>query len=141
MVNNRRALLELSRSQILQGRDNKGQLFQPGYSNDPYFKSRESAARYAAFKASIVSTADARVLYPLFTQKPTDVPNLFITGVFNDGLFIKVNGINFTVGSFYKDADAINKKYNGNVFGLSPEAVQYFRINVYLPEIRKTLFK
>src|ERR1041384_7595437 len=75
------AMIELNRKQLLRGLDNDGEYLSPKYSEDPYFKSKESAARYAAWKKRIE---------PEKTDRPEDVPNLYIIGTFHSSIKISV---------------------------------------------------
>lgn len=140
VVNNEDMLFDLNWSQILQGRNNEGELFTPTYQNDPYFKTPEGAERYAKFKEGLVSSHNALIIHPLFTQKPSNTPNLIVTGAFLFSIFITTNKQSFTLGATWHKADDINNKYGGKVFGLSPQAVAFFRKNVLIPELRKTIY-
>lgn len=137
---NSEVLVELNRSQILQGRDNEGNLFSPGYSNDSYFKTPEKAQRYAAFKERLVSGHNSLIRYPLFMQKPADTPNLIVTGPFIDGLFINISSGEYMINSNYKDANKINDKYGGKVFNLSEPARNFFYENVIYPKLIYELY-
>lgn len=140
VINNQDVLLELNRSQILQGRNNQGELLTPNYQNDPYFKTPESAQRYAEFKERLISYHNSLIMYPLFTQKPSGTPNLIITGSFVFGMFITANKSSFMIDSLYMRADDINRKYGGKLYGLSAPMMAFFRENVLIPELRKTIY-
>lgn len=119
-------LLNLNRDQMLQGRDAEGQVLAPSYLDDPYFKSRQAAERYARMKYVLESRHKARIWNPqLFPDKDSNTPNLIIRGDFQDAMFIRTSPDGFTIGSSYVDAPDIENKYPG-LFGLAPESRVYF---------------
>lgn len=119
-------LLELQRDQMYAGLDAEGKAITPLYSQDPWFKSRESAARYAAWKKTLRQRTPARYLPP----RPDDVPNLIITGtLIYDRLELTVNmlGAEVRLPSFN-----ITAKY-GQVLGFSPLVLDHYRRNYFWP--------
>ena len=110
-------ILEQQRIQLLEGKDSQGKDMHPYYSEDikprGYFKTKESAKRYADWKQTIS--------YPFSVQRHTDAPNLYITGVFHDDL-----GLDFGTDSVKVIPDTayaanIMAKYKTEAFGLSME--------------------
>ncbi len=120
-------LLDLRKDEILLGRDSDGQPFSPGYTEDPYFKTPQQAAAYAAMKDRQLAGHNARIMHPLsYPGKDRDTPNLIVTGSFQDAMFIRTDRTSFIIGSQYDDASAISAKYGGRVYGPGPEAKKYF---------------
>jgi hypothetical protein len=114
-------LLNMNRDQMLQGRDADGNLFAPTYTNDPYFETPDQAARYSKMKYLLEVKHRSRMQgVGLYGEKPTDVPNLIVTGPFQDGMFIRVTKEAYEIGSTYEDADDINAKYKNRAFGIAP---------------------
>lgn len=118
---NSQVVLELNKTQLLSGRDTDGKLFSPGYTSDPFFKTPEAAQKYAEWKAKWQSVHDSLIeqkgLYP---TKPANIPNLIITGLFQDNMFVNVSNDTYTIDSTYRKSKDIESKYNGLVFGLAP---------------------
>jgi hypothetical protein len=87
----------------------------PFYSEDlkpnGYFKSKESAGRYAAWKEGID--------YPYTVSRNHDAPNLYITGRFHDELGVKFNADSVEIVPKTSYAGSIMAKYGRNAFGLS----------------------
>lgn len=110
-------IMELQRVQLLEGHDNEGKDIHPFYTEDlkpqGYFKSRESAERYAAWKESLS--------YPYSVQRNTYAPNLYITGVFHNELAVRFNADSLVIAGGTAYANKIVAKYGLNTFGLSQE--------------------
>lgn len=124
---------DLQRDQMLMGRNSEGAEFTPDYLHDPYFKSFMAAVIYANFKAKLYKKHRARVRFPL--NYPDNwykkTPNLIVTGVFQNAIYLTVSADTFTLGSRSTEADGadaadIEAKYHGKVFGLSPLAVEFW---------------
>lgn len=133
---NSNVILDLNRTQLLSGRNSEGNLLSPGYLQDPYFRTPQAAQRYADWKDGMQSYHDSLIgqkgIYP---PKPSGIPNLIITGLFQDGMFITTDSIGYTIDSDYKNTKDIESKYNGLVFGLAPPSRSWF----YLYYLRNTL--
>lgn len=121
ILNSLRAeLLDAQRRQLFQGQASSGENIRPLYSEDlkpgGYFKSAESAARYASWKAAYVPYPNNEGFLC-----DIDVPNLFITGKFHSELDVSVSPtiILFDGASSY--ANEIIAKYGLETFGLSWE--------------------
>ena len=108
-------IVEQQRIQLLEGKNSEGEDMHPYYSEDlkprGYFKTKESAARYAAWKQTIS--------YPYSVQRNPDAPNLYITGVFHDDLGVELGreGVRIVPDTAY--AANIMSKYGMGAFGLS----------------------
>lgn len=118
----REEVLSLQRDQILFGRDRFGVAFTPGYTDDPYFKSRAQALAYLNMKKRLASAHDSKIknkdLYP---KKGENTPNLQVSGVlfFNDiSTTIQGDKITFRGGVLEGELES---KYGG-VLGLSKES-------------------
>lgn len=108
-------IMEMQHKQLLEGKDNDGNDLTPSYTQDVqpqgYFKSRESAARYAAWKGTLN--------YPYQVQRNQDTPNLYINGRFFNELEVKFNQDSVAIMPRTTYAAAIVGKYGINSFGLS----------------------
>ena len=125
--NNKEVILSLNKDQMLLGRNAEGKEFTPSYLNDDYFRSPESAMRYAEMKYRLEAEHKMRISHPtLYPDKGKDTPNLIVTGLFQDGMFITSNRDSFTIDSNYIESADIERKYGGLVFGLSPESKAFF---------------
>jgi hypothetical protein len=120
-------IADYNREQLLQGRDSEGNFLSPKYSEDPFFKSPESAKRYAEWKASIEPKRD----------KPFDVPNLYITGKFHNTIKVDVDSENLKFHSDDSNAKSIEMKFNRDkVYGLNDETKGQYIDEVYFPRLR-----
>lgn len=125
-------LLELQRDQMYAGLDATGKNITPYYSQDPWFKSKESASRYAAWKASLHQRRPAPYLPP----RPQDVPNLIITGqLIYDRLRVQVGPYALKVDCPGFD---VAGKF-GPVLGFSPVVLDHYRRTYFWPVFGKTM--
>lgn len=114
----REDIVEQQRIQLLEGKGSDGRDLHPFYSEDVkprgYFRSRESAERYAAWKRTLS--------YPYSVKRNPDAPNLYITGLFHGELSAELG--NDAVGIVPDTAYAANimRRYGFGVFGLSMES-------------------
>lgn len=105
-------ILFLNRMQLLRGLDKYGKYLSPKYSEDPFFKSPESAKRYAEWKARIEPKTD----------KPFDVPNLFITGRYHSSIDVRVKDASIETMASDPNAASIEDKFSEDIYGLNPES-------------------
>lgn len=105
-------ILFLNRQQLLRGLDKYGNYLSPKYSEDPYFKSPESARRYAEWKSRIEP----------HTDKPFDVPNLFITGRYHSTIDVTVKDASIETMASDPNAASIESKFSNDIYGLNPES-------------------
>lgn len=125
-------LLELQRDQMYAGLDARGQHIAPRYSQDPWFKSRESAARYAAWKARLNQRRPA----PYLPLRPEDVPNLIINGrLIYDRLRLRVGPVSLAVDLPGFD---VERKF-GPVLGFSPVVLDHYRRTYFWPQYNKIM--
>lgn len=115
---------DLNRDQLYRGLDANGNYLSPKYSEDPFFKSRESALRYAQWKKQITPHPD----------RPLDVPNLFITGRFHYSRSVEIQGNKVTFPSDDPNAGKIKSKFK-NIDGLTDESIQKFRKAPFYPQL------
>jgi hypothetical protein len=126
------AMVELNRQQLLRGLDREGNYLSPKYSEDPYFKSKESAKRYAAWKKKIE---------PVKTDRPEDVPNLYIIGTFHSLIDIDVNASEYTFSNAASFASDVENKFQG-IYGLTSESKSETYIPDYLlPAVKRRVVK
>lgn len=121
-------LADLQRDQMLEGRGVDGEYIRPYYSENPYFKTPEAAARYAKWKSIITPNP----------QRPEDVPNLIINGMFHDSIFAKVSGDEFemeTSASFGEDVFRVHE----NARGLDEDKRLLFAEEITLPQFKEAL--
>jgi hypothetical protein len=114
------AMLSLNRMQLLRGLDKEGNYLSPKYSEDPFFKSKESAKRYAQWKKKIE---------PVKTDRPEDVPNLYIVGVFHGSIDVKANASDYTFTSSASFSGGVEGKFQG-IYGLTAES----KTETYIPD-------
>lgn len=110
-------IVEQQRIQLLEGKDSKGNDMHPFYSEDVkprgWFKTKESAQRYAEWKQTIN--------YPYTVRRNADAPNLYITGVFHDDLGAEFRDDEMEIVPDTGYAANIMAKYGRNAFGLNLE--------------------
>lgn len=121
---NKERLTELQKEQMLEGRGIDGEYIRPFYSENPYFKSRESADRYAKWKQKVTPNP----------KRPLDVPNLIVTGtLLHDKLMAKVMGNVFEIEpTNAKGKEIFNEHPNAQ--GLDEEKRLDFAVNITLPQ-------
>jgi len=131
-------LLELQKDQLYAGLDSRGQLLKPSYSQDPYFKNPGAGSRYAAWKQSRTPRADSS----LFPTKPTDTPNLIITGtLFYHRLFVEVGGGNLMIDANSPIMAKLDSKYGNLLLGLNDIARTYVATEFLFIELQDMVYK
>lgn len=105
-------ILKDQKQQLMEGSNALGNDLEPSYLDDPYFKTKEAAQRYAEWKQKKTPNA----------KRKFKSPNLFINGsLFHDKIKVFVNDIYATVDVSASPIGAkIESKYD-NVLGLTPE--------------------
>ena len=122
-------ILSLNKDQLLAGRNADGEVLTPTYTGDPYFKTAKAANAYKKMKMKLESMHRARMRFDNilpYPAKSDDTPNLIVTGMFQEGMFIDVYAGAYEIGSMYHDSDDIERKYDNKVFGLSPESKELY---------------
>lgn len=116
LVDEQEKIMDLQREQLLEGKDNDGNDLRPFYSEDlqpeGWFKSKDSALRYAMWKQTGIS-------YPVQVQRNPDAPNLYITGKFHGEIGVKQTSTTIGVYPLTPYASNIVSKYGMDRFGLS----------------------
>lgn len=90
-----------NREQMWDGLTSEKKQITPKYSQDPYFKTKEAAIKYANWKQNITPN----------TKRDPDTPNLFINGHFYNSLNNVVNATNIQVKTTSPLGSDIVKKY------------------------------
>lgn len=124
-------IVDYNREQLLMGVDSGGNYLSPKYSEDPYFKSPESAKRYAEWKSRIEPKRD----------KPFDVPNLFITGRFHSGIDINVSKTEIDVFSHDANAGSIEAKFSTSIYGMNDETKREYIPKFLFPALKSRIEK
>ena len=110
------AIIAAQRLQLLEGKDSDGNDMRPYYSEDlqpeGWFKSKESAMRYALWKKTGIS-------YPVQAQRNADAPNLYINGKFHSELQVGYMGERVGIIPSTPYAAVIMGKYGMDKFGLT----------------------
>lgn len=107
----------MQRRQLMSGERSDGERMRPSYFEDPFFKSKESARRYANYKAKVFGTADRHY----------SSPNLYINGYFHAGFRVRFgaesvemdNGRKVIAGRSGRTQN-LYEKYGKSSFGLNP---------------------
>lgn len=121
-------MVKLQKEQLFEGIGADGEYIRPFYSEDPYFKSAESAAKYARYKQKITPNP----------VRPIDVPNLFINGKYvHDTLLIRFSEDEFNLESDGSKGREILIKHR-NAAGLGPVKRAYVANELVFPDFKKT---
>lgn len=129
------------RRQLLEGKRPDGNDIRPYYSEDlkpgGYFKSRETASAYAAWKGTIST--------PHAANRNPDAPNLYINGRFHSELDVEFGDRSVGIVGLTPYARGIMDKYGNDTFGLSPQRwnaifIDYGAYDEMMREIRSRLF-
>lgn len=110
-------IMELQREQLFAGLAASGKDIRPYYTEDlkpgGYFRSAESAKRYATWKATGIS-------YPSLGgfSRNINAPNLYINGKFHSELDVQFNAQTVSIIGRTTYAKGIIAKYGRNTFGL-----------------------
>lgn len=124
------AIPDLQREQMLRGIDNEGNYIRPFYSESPYFKTPEAARNYAAWKEKISPKTD----------RPADVPNLYINGYYQRGIGADISGSAYRITSGSKIAGEVEGLHQ-KVIGLNIQSRLDFIDNITRPVISKVVFQ
>jgi hypothetical protein len=128
MKDNETAILDMNRAQMWDGKDIFGKDIRPFYSEDPFFKSKESALRYARWKQKITPNS----------KRNPDAPNLFINGHFHKSLTLQVRSDDIVFKSESPLGQKIETKFP-NVEGLTEENLQLVRDEYLKPRLIEEL--
>lgn len=112
MEDNLDKLKALNLKQMMQGRNNKGELFTPTHTNNPFFKSPESAMAYARWKQRI------------WPETPFNVANFKITGYYHESISFSRRADMISAESSASFADKIQSEFKDTTLGLNPDSKQ-----------------
>lgn len=110
-------IMAMQRIQLLEGKASSGDDIRPYYSEDVgpggYFKTREQAAEYRAWKGTLK--------YPHNVNRNADAPNLYINGKFHSELGVNFGPDAVAILPQTMYASKIVSKYGIGTFGLTME--------------------
>lgn len=107
-MNEKELIAEFNKAQLWDGVTHEGYEIRPYYSEDPYFKSAQSAERYASWKQKITPNS----------RRNKDVPNLFVVGEFYKSIQAKRERDYIEVTSETTLGKKITNKFD-NILGLN----------------------
>lgn len=129
MDENKNIIRDSIQEQLFSGIDGTDRCLTPTYDNDPYFNEpgpwQNKPEKYKRWKEKITPPISSYLLN--LPPRPTEVPNLFITGTFYDSIRLKKRNADmqvFTEG--FIDGPDILKKYGDKIFSLGSTAREYF---------------
>lgn len=130
--------------QLYSGVDGNNDYLSPTYDDDPYFNEKGpwhgAAYAYKKWKERITPPVQSPVLG--LPPRPTEVPNLFITGLFHESIKAERAGEVVRVyTSGFRDGPLIEKKYGEAIFKLTDDAKEYFNIQALRPWIDEFMIK
>ena len=100
----------LQKKQMMQGKNNKGELFSPRHSENPWFKKEGAGLRYAAWKQRITP------------ETPFDVPNFYVNGYYHNSIFVSVSGRRVNIESNATFAPDIDAVFQNTALGLNQDS-------------------
>ena len=119
-------IIQTNKDQLWEGKTAYGDDITPSYSNDPYFKTREAALRYAAWKQKITPSS----------KRNKDTPNLYINGAFYGSIDEKVNTTNIeTITKTSLGRDIVSKY--PTALGITPKSRKELAKSKLLPIFRE----
>lgn len=113
--NKKHEALQLNLVQMFRGLKATTGYISPRYSEDPFFKTRQQALLYAQWKMKISP----------HTDRPEDVPNLFINGRYHQSIEITASKEGYNFSSEDKNAKDIEETFK-EIYGLNAESREYF---------------
>ena len=128
---NKSIIRDCIQEQLYSGMDGTDRCLSPTYDNDPYFNEpgpwQNKPEKYKRWKEKITPPVVSFLLN--LPPRPSEIPNLFITGTFYDS--IRLERLNRSMSVFtegFIDGPDIQKKYGDNIFALGSSAKEYFII-------------
>ncbi len=97
------------REQLMEGKASDGNDIRPYYTEDPFFKTKEDALRYAAYKQKITPNS----------KRKRDAPNLYINGKFHSELEVQFRKEDMVIDGITPYAKGIVREYGLSTFGLT----------------------
>ncbi len=122
--------------QLYSGLDGNEDYLSPTYDEDPYFNEFGPwhGANYAYKKWKERITPPMRSLNLNLPPRPTEVPNLFINGMFHSSITAaRMGDVVKVYTSGFRDGPLIEQKYGEAIFKLTNDAKEYFNIYALRP--------
>ena len=138
MLANGEAFAVMIREQLYSGIDGNNSYLSPTYDEDPYFLEpgpwQGRAEQYKRWKADITPPVQSELLF--LPPRPTEVPNLFITGMFHESITYsqELDGLRIYTSGF-QDGPIIESKYGEQIFMPTETAKEYFNVNYLIPAL------
>lgn len=113
-------ILDLNKEQLLAGQTSTGEMLRPKYTEDPYFKNRGAAVRYAIWKKGLEDSG--QIPKSRYGTKYFTAPNLFIKGTLHGNMRIRPDGqyLDFDADGF---GSGFDQKYK-NMYGLQDQGIE-----------------
>jgi len=118
-------ILDAQKEQWQEGKSATGKDLEPSYLDDPYFKTKAAAQKYAAWKQQITPNP----------KRKFKSPNLFINGTFYKSVDVAISGVTAIFDSGIQLGKKIEAKYN-DLYGLTPENKLEIRNKVIIDYIK-----
>lgn len=122
---NAEKLADINKAQLMKGKNNRGEMLSPKHSENPWFKTKEAALRYASWK------------HRLYPETPFDVPNLIITGVYHRSISVSRSGDNVDFKASAVFAGNIENTFKGTALGLNDDSMVAVRNDIIQPPLVK----
>lgn len=125
--------VKLNLNQLLSGEGGDNQSL-PRYVDDPYFKTKEAALRYQAWKAKISPNS----------KKPQDVMDFYINGRFHGTIFSDVRDSKLIFDSTSEIKNSVLSKTDGAALGLNTESLEELRselLPILIEEIESAILQ
>lgn len=110
---NEHVIIDMNTAQLLQGKRSDGSLLNPEYRSD----------EYAAMKQG------------MNPRPPYATPDLFLTGDFQEGFFVKRVKLGWEISSKDKKRQKLVDKYSEDIFGNTPKDEKEINEEYLLPEM------
>lgn len=120
---------DLLREQMRHGKGSDGEDLKPGYLQDPFFKTPESAMRYAVWKQKTSPSIGRNF----------NAPNLYIVGYYHKSLKVFVMDDGLSIDSFAAFGESINKKYGGKATVLGGDYRKEYIYEDFRPALKTEL--
>lgn len=140
MDENKDIVESLVREQLYSGLNGKERLLSPTYDNDPYFEEHghwfHRSKQYKYWKLKKTPPIESEVLF--LPPRPSEVPNLFITGTFHESITAHLNtsGLLITTIGFVEGPN-IERKYGADIFMLGETGRRYFNNKILRPWLKR----
>jgi hypothetical protein len=119
-------VVQLNKDEMMKGKQNDNNDMRPYYTEDPYFKTKQAALRYAAWKKRITPNQ----------FRKTDSPNLFINGKFHSSLYFQAASKHFTIKTNSALGAKVTSKFK-DALGLNIDAIKRLSIIIKDEVVKK----